>query len=201
MQEFIAAAKAHGAQDEFLPVLLRQRGWSAKDVQAAFAQFCESRTGLAIPAKSGHGEAAREAFLYLLAFTTLSIATWGWLSLVFDLLDEWLPESVVQCPNVMYAFGPNLQTYMAQLLTAFPAFLWVMRLIGKGESEAGSRLATAVARWLTYISLFLTATTAICDLMVAVEYALRGELTVRFVLKVLTVLVAAGGVFLVGESG
>lgn len=116
--------------------------------------------------------------------------------MVFDLLDEWLPESVVQSPNVMYAFGPNLQTSMAQLLTAFPAFLWVMRLIGKGESEAGSRSATAVTRWLTYISLFLTATTAICDLMVAVEYALRGELTVRFVLKVLTVLVAAGGVFL-----
>jgi hypothetical protein len=117
--EFIAAAKGQSAQDEFLAGLLRQRGWSQKDVQAAFAEYYESRTGVKIPSQPGQGEAARDAFLCLLAFTTLSIWVWGWVSLSFDLLDAWLTDRVMREGPFRGPTFPEAGD-MARLLIAFP---------------------------------------------------------------------------------
>jgi hypothetical protein len=50
-------------------------------------------------------------------------------------------------------------------------------------------------KWLTYFTLFISAVTIIVDLMIFVYNFLNGELSVRFVLKVLVVLLVACGVF------
>jgi high-affinity Fe2+/Pb2+ permease len=52
-----------------------------------------------------------------------------------------------------------------------------------------------VRRWLTYIALLIAAGTVIGDLIAFLTYFLQGDLTARFVLKVLTVLIVAGSVF------
>jgi hypothetical protein len=52
-----------------------------------------------------------------------------------------------------------------------------------------------VRKWLTYIALVITASTVIGDVVTFLAYFLRGDLDARFVLKVVTVLVIAGGVF------
>jgi hypothetical protein len=49
------------------------------------------------------------------------------------------------------------------------------------------KLESSVRKWLTYI--------VIGDLITFLTYFLRGELTTRFIAKVTTVLVIAGGVF------
>jgi len=55
--------------------------------------------------------------------------------------------------------------------------------------------ASPVRKWLTYLTLFIAATVLIGDLITLVYNALGGELTTRFLLKVLTVAVIAGGTF------
>jgi len=61
---FIEASKAKGAADDFLADLLRQQGWAAEDIYAAFGRYYHSLTGLPVPVRSGGaGEAARDAFL------------------------------------------------------------------------------------------------------------------------------------------
>ena len=57
------------------------------------------------------------------------------------------------------------------------------------------KLESGVRRWLTYIALLLASATVIGDLVTFLSYFLRGDLTTRFVLKVVTVFVIAGGVF------
>jgi uncharacterized membrane protein (DUF106 family) len=52
-----------------------------------------------------------------------------------------------------------------------------------------------VRRWLTYLTLFVSAGVLIADLVTMVYNVLGGELTTRFVLKVLVVGAIAGGVF------
>jgi hypothetical protein len=52
-----------------------------------------------------------------------------------------------------------------------------------------------VRRWLTYLTLFIAACVLIGDFVSLVYNVLGGELTVRFVLKVLTVGIIAGTVF------
>jgi hypothetical protein len=55
--------------------------------------------------------------------------------------------------------------------------------------------ARITRRWLTYLTLFLAATVLIGDVIVLVFNVLGGEITTRFVLKVLVVGFIAGTVF------
>jgi hypothetical protein len=57
------------------------------------------------------------------------------------------------------------------------------------------RLESGVRKWLTYIALLLTAGAMICDLIWFVDYFLAGELTSRFLLKALTVMLICGTIF------
>jgi len=96
IETFVDAAKSKGASDEFLASLLMRRGWPQDDVHSALGRYWERQTGLAIPERNGGGESSRDAFLYLLSFSTL--ATWASAlgSMLFHFIDRWIPDPVSQ---------------------------------------------------------------------------------------------------------
>lgn len=55
--------------------------------------------------------------------------------------------------------------------------------------------SSLIRKWLTYITLYIATGIIVGDLITLVTYVLNGDLTLRFVLKVLVVLVIAGSVF------
>jgi hypothetical protein len=193
LQPFIDAAKDRGAGDEFLANLLTRRGWPAGDVYAALGEWWERSTGVAVPARRSAAENARDAFLYLLAFSTL--ATWASAlgSLWFRLIEYWLPDAVT-APYV-YNFRSTVTWQMACILVALPVYLFVMRIILRETRANPERIESGVRKWLTYIALLLTATGLVCDLVTFVDFLLRGEITVRFVLKCAVVLAICGSIF------
>lgn len=76
--DYIAAAKAQGATDGFLVGMLERGGWPRKEIYAAFGAFYSQLTGMETPQRvSGFADSARDAFLYLLSFGTLSVWTLG----------------------------------------------------------------------------------------------------------------------------
>ncbi|MGA2592106.1 MAG: DUF5671 domain-containing protein [Bryobacteraceae bacterium] len=193
LNTFIETAKAKGASDDFLVNLLREQGWAAKDIYAAFGRYYESLTGLPVPVRAGGaGEAARDAFLYLLAFSTLGTWTIALGSLMFTYIDRWFPDPLAQRS---FQFHREISGEMACVIVAFPIFLLVMRFILREVETRPEKLESGVRRWLTYIALLIAAGTVIGDLITFLTYFLEGELTTRFVLKVLTVIVIAGSVF------
>lgn len=194
LQTFVDAGKSKGASDEFLAALLTRRGWPADDVYAALASHWEAATGLAIPQRGGAGESARDAFLYLLSFSTL--ATWAaaLASILFELINRWLPDAVSR-GNLYSDFRSLVTWQMASMLVAFPIYLLSMRTLTREAAEHPERLQSGVRKWLTYIALLVTAGTMICDLICFLDYFLMGELTARFVLKVLAVLAISGSIF------
>jgi hypothetical protein len=190
---FIEASKAKGAADDFLADLLRQQGWAAEDIYAAFGRYYQGLTGLPVPVRSGGaGEAARDAFLYLLAFSTLATWTIALGSLMFTFIDRWFPDVVARPAS---ASRYEISSEMACVMVAFPIFLLVMRFILRDVETSPEKLESGVRKWLTYIALLIAAGSAIGDLITFLTSLLQGELTVRFVLKVLTVFAIAGGVF------
>ena len=50
-------------------------------------------------------------------------------------------------------------------------------------------------RWLTYLTLFVAAAVLVGDMITLVNNVLGGELSIRFVLKVLVAAVIAGTIF------
>ena len=191
---FVAAAKQRGASDDALVALLRQRGWSEKAVYDALASHYEAQTGLAVPAPRATAESAKEAFLYLLSFATLATWTCALGSLLFTLIDRAFPDAVA---SQNYAYYPdyNISGEMAAILVAFPIYLLAMRFILRATGSVPETLESRVRAWLTWLALFLTAGIVVGDLIAFLAYFLRGELSVRFTLKVLVVLILAGSIF------
>jgi hypothetical protein len=66
------------------------------------------------------------------------------------------------------------------------------RLTNRDAHVDPTKRTSPVRRWLTYLTLFVATCVLIGDFMSLVYSFLGGELTVRFVLKVLTVGVIAG---------
>ena len=191
--EFIEASKTKGASDEFLAGLLARRGWSEQDVYAALGQYWERAAGFPIPDRPGRGESSRDAFLYLLSFSTLATWSSAFGSLLFRLIERWFPDPVAM--QTIYNVRSAATWQMASIVVAFPIFLFVMRLILREAQDRPEHLESSVRKWLTYIALLLTAGSMICDLIWFLDYFLGGELTIRFVLKCLTVMLICGGIF------
>jgi len=193
LQEFLDAAKFQGATDESLVSLLRGRGWSQDDVCRALADHYESHSGLQIPVYKRSGS-AKDAFLYLLSFSTLATWTFGAGSVMFTLIDRWFKDPL--SPMNYYAGGYNqMADSLACVIVAFPVYVLVMRYIIREAEGHPEKLESPVRKWLTYIALLIAACVVVGDLITFLTYFLRGELTTRFVAKVAVVLVIAGGVF------
>jgi hypothetical protein len=191
---FIEAAKSKGASDEAVVGLLRERGWPVKNIYAAVGRYYELLTGVPVPERRGGTvEAARDAFLYLLAFSTLATWTIALGSLAFKLIDHWIPDPVATQSYFSYRYDISYQ--IASITVAFPIFLIVMRFILREVEISPERLQSSVRKWLTYIALLLTAGMMIGDLVTFLTTFLQGELTMRFVLKALVVIIIAGSVF------
>jgi hypothetical protein len=193
LQDFVDSSKSKGATDEFLAALLTRRGWPAADVYAALGKYWEGSTGLAIPERAGAGESARDAFLYLLSFSTLATWTTAVGSMLFEFINHWFPDVVSR--NNVWDARSAVTLQLASVAVAFPIYLLVMRTILREATGHPESLESGVRKWLTYIALLGTAGAMICDLIWFLDYFLTGELTMRFVLKAATVMAISGAVF------
>jgi Domain of unknown function (DUF5671) len=195
VREFIERAKARGASDQALVGILAARGWPEKQVYEALAAHYEHLTGIEIPPRTGAGTAAKDAFFYLLIFATLATWTIGLGSLAFTLIDQWLPDTLFSGGYAQTLGTYNIAAAMASVLVAFPIFLLVSLAAIRDARIQPERFNSPVRKWLTYMALVIAAGAFIGDLIAALTYLLRGELTSRFLAKALVVLVISGGVF------
>ncbi|MBT9315985.1 DUF5671 domain-containing protein [Leptothoe spongobia] len=189
---FIAAARSQGASDEFISTLLRSFGWPQREIERAYFVVYEELVGMPIPSPhGGQGESARDAFVYLLSFVTLGMWTQALGEIGFILIDHVIPDPLSR------AYGDSsfqIAFCLARLLVAYPVYLLLMRKILKDLSVYREKTYSGVRKWLTYIALLVVALVGIGTLMAFLTSFLRGELTPRFLLKVLVILIIDGGV-------
>jgi hypothetical protein len=193
LKQFLDDARSHGASDETLVALLRGREWPEEDVYRVLAEHFENRTGIPIPGYKRSGS-AKDAFLYLFCFATLATWTLGLGSIMFTLIERWFADPLVPTYYYRGAYY-QMADSLACVIVAFPVYLWVTRAILREVQLSPEKLQSSVRKWLTYIALLIAAGIVVCDLIAFLTYFLRGELTARFVAKVATVLLIAGGVF------
>ncbi|MEA5464377.1 DUF5671 domain-containing protein [Leptothoe sp. PORK10 BA2] len=192
LANFIAAARDKGASDAFISDLLRSFGWPQREIERAYFVVYEELVGWPIPSPhGGQGESARDAFAYLLSFFTLGIWTQALGEIGFVLINHVMPDPLnrnVGDSSFQVAFC------LARLLVAYPVYLLMMRNILKDISIYREKTYSGVRKWLTYIALLVVALVGIGTLMAFLTSFLRGELTLRFLLKVLVILTLDGGV-------
>lgn len=126
-------------------------------------------------------------------FSTLYISAIHLGSLLFEFIDHAFPGVSIPYERPWASWGIRFAT--SGLIVAFPVFLFSASRIAKEISIEPARRNSAVRRWLTYLTLFIAAMVIVGDLITLVFNLLSGELTVRFVLKVIVVAAIAGGIF------
>lgn len=196
IHEFIERARASGASDQSIVGILAARGWPEKEVYEVLASHYERLTGVEVPRRGGGaGTAAKDAFFYLLVFSTLATWTIALGSLAFTLIDQWLPDTLFTGGYRQVYTMYNIAGAMAAIIVAFPLYLLIQRTLNHDVRRNPDKFNSPVRRWLTYLALVCAAGVFIGDLITILTYLLRGEITSRFIAKAFVVLIISGGVF------
>jgi len=134
-------------------------------------------------------------FISLGVIVTLITSAASFLVLLFETLDKKFPDVL----NGVYQYGYNsynfeaIRTSLATLIIFFPVFIIISRLwVRESKGDIGS-VNLGLRKWMIYLVLFLASLLIIIDLVTLVNYFVSGEITIRFILKVLGAL-AMGGV-------
>lgn len=191
---FIAAAKEKGASDEAIVGMLESEGWPKAEIWRVLTRHYESLSGVKAPVGRKSATPAKDAFLYLLAFSTLATWTLSLGSICFILIDNWIPDPLAP-RNYSYPLLSQMPGELAAVIVTFPIFLLVMRVILSETRRAPEKLDSSVRKWLTYLALLIAAGVMIGDIITFLTYFLKGELTTRFLSKVAVTLAISGGVF------
>lgn len=136
----------------------------------------------------------KDFFLWAGAMISLYGGIVAFITLLFNYINYAFPDPLRYTPDP-YSGGMPYQ--MASLIILAPLFLVLMRIIRAGIAEDKARAEVWVRRWALFLTVFVAGATVIVDLIVLLTTFLSGEaLTAAFILKVLVVLLVAGGAFL-----
>ena len=130
---------------------------------------------------------AKDVFSHLLMIIMLYVGVITFLAMVFSLINLQLPDALDVYRQSELS---TIRTSISSLLVVWPVFILVSWMIGKNLKQN-----IWVRKWLLYLTLFIASLTVVIDLVTLVNTFLNGEITTRFVLKVLAVLVVAAAVF------
>jgi len=171
---------------------LKDAGWDEAERKEALESFADTDFPVAVPRRKPYVP-AREAFLYLLMFATLYMSAFHFGSLLFDLVNKYVPDplSYAEYSNVAEA----ARFSVASLIVAFPVFMWISRLLRREIRKRPEHRGSKVRKWLTYITLFISAGIIIGDLIAILHQLLSGDPQLRFFLKAFIVLLVAAAIF------
>jgi hypothetical protein len=178
---FVRDALARGLSRTQIEDALSRAGWGSDQVESALAEFADIDFPIPVPTPKPY-LSAREAFMYLVLFTTLYVSAINLGNLIFQFINRIFPDPSVSLAGFGGYTRDAIRWSVSSIIVAFPIFLYVSH-------------ASKVRKWLTYITLFIAAGVIIGDLTIVVFNFLGGELTTRFLLKGLTVGTIAGAIF------
>lgn len=137
---------------------------------------------------------AKDFFLWFGAMIALYWSVFSFISLIFDYLNYAFPDALQYFSADPYSGGISYE--MASLIVLFPIFLVLMRIIRRSIERDSSRQEIWVRRWALVLTLFVAGVAIAGDLISLIQYFFNGDVTLRFALKVLVVLLVAGAGFL-----
>ncbi|MCC7265015.1 MAG: hypothetical protein IT369_21060 [Candidatus Latescibacteria bacterium] len=192
LSSFVREALGRAVPRAQIEEVLLQAGWEPEQVRGALAAFADLDFPIPVPKPKPYLP-AREAFLYLVLFTTLYLSAYHLGSLFFHFVERALPDPALGDADLYRREASRWS--VSFLVIAFPVFLYTTRNLARAATIDPAKRGSKVRRWLTYLTLFLAAGTLVGDCTALVFNLLSGELTLRFVLKALIVAALAGGIF------
>jgi hypothetical protein len=172
-------------------------GWSKEESDEAYRLFLKER-GVPFPDSSslknsllGGGQSSvLEVILNIFSFILLGISIFSFGFLYFAIIEHFFPD------RYMYAFSyGGVQNALAGVIVAFPLFFFIFLSWVRRFGPSGGKRESRFTLWFTYIILLISALVIVGDIIAVLHSFLRGELTLRFGLKALTIFVLSAFLF------
>jgi len=194
LQSFVRESLSRGLKRPEIEDALVKAGWKTDQIDHAMDAYAQVEAfPIPVPRPKAY-LSAREAFMYLVLFTTLYLTTFNLGRLIFQFANLAFPDPAALYDSVQSAHEA-IRFSVASIIIAFPIFLYLSVLISRLIRRDPSKRSSKVRKWLTYLTLFVAAAVVIGYLTALVYNFLGGELSLRFALKVVTVACIAGGIF------
>jgi membrane protein YqaA with SNARE-associated domain len=172
---------------------LQAVGWSDEEADGAYRDGLVAM-GIPLPTEANRPTLARPASavdvaINFFSFILLGIVAYGLGNLFFSVIDKSFPDPMLQRS---WFRDQTIHHAIASLVIAFPAYVLAMRFWFRRFQADEGRTESGLTKWLTYIVLLIASITIVGDLITVLYTLLQGEITTRFLLKAITLLVLAG---------
>lgn len=134
----------------------------------------------------------KDVFLHLFNIVIFYLTVIGFIMLYVQYINVWFPD-----PQNFYftSIADIVRVATSIFIIATPFYILTSWILSKDLKTNPGKFDLSLRKWLIYFTLFISAITIIVDLVMFVYNFLDGELSARFFLKILVVLVAAAAIF------
>ena len=137
----------------------------------------------------------KDVFLHLLAIITLYGSAGAFIALIFQYINVLLPDPLEYSVYAVSGSYSAIRFAISSLVVIFPIYILSSWYLNKNYEENPEKRGLRIRKWLLYFTLFAAALIIMGDLVALINRLLEGELTLRFLLKVLTMAFVAGSGF------
>ncbi len=131
----------------------------------------------------------KDFFLWAGAMIALYISIFALINLLFDYINYTFPDVLNYYVD---PYSSSIRYEMAALIVLFPLFLLLMRFVRKDIARVPEKRDLWIRRWVLFLTVFVAGAAVAGALITLINYFLGGEITTRFILKVLVVVLIAG---------
>ncbi|MDB5239168.1 MAG: hypothetical protein JWO00_503 [Candidatus Parcubacteria bacterium] len=129
----------------------------------------------------------KDFFLHLGATIVLYVGAGALISLAFSIINYLLPDQLAG-----YFYAPSLAWPISMLLVLTPLLYILEWVINRDVARIPEKRDIWIRRWRMYLTIFLTVALIGGDLIALINVYLNGEVTARFIYKILAILIIAG---------
>lgn len=136
----------------------------------------------------------RDVFTHLLTIIALyvSVTTFG--MIIFQYINIYFPD-LLHPESIRFA-RDFIRWPLSILVIVFPFYIWLSAFTQKDLEKNPEKRELKTRKWTLYFTVFATILVITGDIISLIFTFLNGELTIRFILKIVTILLIALAVFL-----
>ncbi len=144
--------------------------------------------------KTKYKTSPKDFFLHLLMIITLYGSAISIITILFQIINITIPDLLD------YQYGPYdssvsiIRSAVATLIVMFPVYLGTMKHLGKEYKANPEKRSLPIRKWLIYLTIFIGSIVYMVDLISIIRSFLEGEVTLRFILKALSILMVVGSI-------
>lgn len=139
----------------------------------------------------------KDFFLNLLSTVALYMTSASFIVLVFQYINIFFSDTLDSnsYSNPLRSAYDAIRFAVSTLVVAFPVYVASLWYMNKEYVNNPEKRRVKIRKWLVYFTLFLAAVIIMGDFITLIYTFLNGAITIRFILKVITLLAVVSSIF------